>query len=146
KRTSWWQTLPGVLTAVAGVVTAVGGLIAVLVQSGIIGTKGERPSAELENEPAAASSTSAPAATSSAAPEESTPTTESATASNSMKPWQEAQAVIHLRDGTTTRIRASSLSNCISVSHEIELNGAQSIPFEKMRALEVLRADEHTIP
>lgn len=39
--TSWWQTLPGVLTGIAAVITAVGGVIAVIYQSGFFG--GEVP-------------------------------------------------------------------------------------------------------
>lgn len=35
--TSWWQTLPGVLTGIAAVITAVGGMIAVIYQSGFLG-------------------------------------------------------------------------------------------------------------
>lgn len=35
--TSWWQTLPGVLTGIAAVITAVGGMIAVIHQSGLFG-------------------------------------------------------------------------------------------------------------
>jgi hypothetical protein len=34
--TSWWQTLPGVLTGIAAVITAVGTILAVLYQSGFI--------------------------------------------------------------------------------------------------------------
>ena len=38
---SWWQTLPGVLTAIAGVITAVTGLIVGVYQSGLM--KSSRP-------------------------------------------------------------------------------------------------------
>lgn len=139
KQSSWWHTLPGVLTAVAAVVTAVGGLIAVLVQSGIIGARGEGPSAEAADQQPAATATVMPG------PQDSTAIA-SAPAPDPVKPWQDTQAVIHLRDGAMARVRASSLSHCISVSHEIEIDGAQSIPFERMRSLEVLRADEYTVP
>jgi hypothetical protein len=50
------------------------------------------------------------------------------------------------RDGVTTRLRADSLSNCISVDHEIALDSGQSIPFEGMAGFEVVRADEPTAP
>jgi len=40
---SWWQTLPGVLTAIAGIITAVTGLILGVYQSGLI--KQTRPEA-----------------------------------------------------------------------------------------------------
>lgn len=36
KAQSWWQTLPGILTATAGIITAIAGLIAVLYQVGFV--------------------------------------------------------------------------------------------------------------
>jgi len=39
---SWWQTLPGVLTAVATAATAIAGLIGVLNQTGLIGDGNEK--------------------------------------------------------------------------------------------------------
>jgi hypothetical protein len=41
---SWWQTVPGILTALAGIITAVGGLLVVLHQVGLLGNK-EKPAA-----------------------------------------------------------------------------------------------------
>ena len=49
---SWWQTLPGVLTATAGILTAVSGLLVVLHQIGVLGVRN-----------APATSTSQPAST-----------------------------------------------------------------------------------
>lgn len=37
ERDSWWQTVPGMITAAAGLVTAVAGLIVALQQAGVIG-------------------------------------------------------------------------------------------------------------
>jgi hypothetical protein len=34
---SWWQSAPGMITAIAGLVTAIGGLLTILLQAGIIG-------------------------------------------------------------------------------------------------------------
>lgn len=36
---SWWQTAPGILTAIAGIITAVAGLLVTLHQIGLLGTK-----------------------------------------------------------------------------------------------------------
>lgn len=33
--TSWWQTMPGILTGIAAVITALGGLVAIVYQSGV---------------------------------------------------------------------------------------------------------------
>jgi len=41
---SWWQTLPGLLTATAGILTAVSGLLVVLHQIGILGAR-DKPTA-----------------------------------------------------------------------------------------------------
>jgi hypothetical protein len=38
-QSSWWVTLPGIITAVAGLATAIGGVILVLSQAGLIGGK-----------------------------------------------------------------------------------------------------------
>jgi len=44
---TWWQTAPGIITAVTGLVTAVGGLLTILVQAGVIGpAKGPRTDAD----------------------------------------------------------------------------------------------------
>lgn len=39
---SFWSTVPGILTGIAAVVTAVGGLLAVLSQTGVLGSKGDQ--------------------------------------------------------------------------------------------------------
>lgn len=54
---SWWQTLPGMLTAVAGVITAVAGLVIALNQAGVLGGGGESASAGAEARPDAARQT-----------------------------------------------------------------------------------------
>jgi hypothetical protein len=36
-KTSWWSTLPGILTAAAAVITALSGLLAILAQNGVFG-------------------------------------------------------------------------------------------------------------
>lgn len=40
---SWWQTIPGLLTALAGILTAGAGLLAALHQAGILGTNEKTP-------------------------------------------------------------------------------------------------------
>jgi hypothetical protein len=69
KATSWWQTVPGILTAVAAVVTALTGLIAALVQGGLIGAKGVAAS----HTPATASAPAQAARTAQAAQPVETP-------------------------------------------------------------------------
>jgi hypothetical protein len=49
KSGGWWQTVPGVLTAVAGFISAMAALIIALHQVGIVG--GEEPASTLESKP-----------------------------------------------------------------------------------------------
>ena len=126
---SWWQTLPGVLTATAAILTAVTGLLAILFQYGIIGGK-----------PNAVPSPAAPVHS----PGTKTPEAASVPATPApagIKPWSTSDVVITTRDGVTTTLRAETLSNCISPSHELTTGSGQDIPFEKMKSVEVLRAD-----
>lgn len=130
KSSSWWQTVPGVLTALAALITALSGLVALLFQYGVLGSK---------NEPSPPPAASSPVSTQPAAV---------ANASLPMpaggKAWADAEAVVLSREGTTTRLRANTLSNCISVDHELTLENGQAIPFEAMSGFEVLRSDVHT--
>lgn len=40
---TWWQTVPGMITAATGLVTAIGGLVTILLQAGIIGPDKTQP-------------------------------------------------------------------------------------------------------
>lgn len=134
--TSWWQTLPGVLTAVAGLITAVAGLLAVLLQTGVLHRRGDPPpalpgdSVQLVPSPRGSSGLSTIVAISPAA----------------LRSWEDADAVLTGVDGTTTVLRAPSFRYCISVGQSLTLNGSQEISFERMRSLEVLRADPAGTP
>ncbi len=46
-KSSWWQTLPGVLTAAAATATAIAGLLGVLHQAGLFGGGSERKNVSL---------------------------------------------------------------------------------------------------
>lgn len=141
KPQSWWQTLPGLLTAFAGIITAVTGLFAALYQGGIIGHKDDAQRAKDESRPAAAAVSRAPDA---AKPPD--PATPGAPVQSQSKPWPEAQAVLSTRDGSSTTLRAETLSNCISVNPYLALASGQEIAFEQMRSFEVLQADPSGAP
>ncbi|HSH71475.1 MAG TPA: hypothetical protein VK974_00320 [Methylophilaceae bacterium] len=130
KSGSWWQTLPGILTGLAAFITAISGLIALLYQNGLLGNKAEQIPSQVTA-----------TATTSNATEQATPANISPP---SRKPWSEVEAVVLSQDGTETRVRADSFSNCISVNHELTLEAGQSIPFNRMSSFEVLHADDHT--
>jgi len=135
KSTNWWQTLPGLLAALTALLTAITGLVALLFQNGILGEKDDVPKHTQSNPQHYAS----PAPV----PERTFPVIGH---TEITKSWSDAVAVVINRDGTTTRLRATSLSNCISVAHDILLESGQSVPFEKMSGFEVLQADDHTSP
>jgi len=137
--TSWWQTLPGVLTALAGFITAVSGLIALLYQNGLLGHKGDASAA---TQASAGASVSNPSHT----PPKALPEATANPTPQAHKPWSEATAVVVGRDGRETRLRAESFSNCISVGHDLTLTSGQTILFERMASIEVQRADDHTSP
>ena len=59
---SWWHTLPGVLTGVAALVTALAGLVAVLMQAGWLGARGDAPKATAPPPASAPPAATAPAA------------------------------------------------------------------------------------
>ena len=139
KPTNWWQTLPGVLTALAGVIIAIAGLVALLFQFGILGSKG--------GDVRAAATRPAPPAV--AAP--ATPVAPPSAFATPIPPpgkrtWSEAEAVVLTRDGTTTRLRADSFSTCVSVVHNLTLDNGQSIPFERMAGFEVYHSESHASP
>jgi len=138
KPASWWQTLPGILTAIAAVITAVSGLVALLFQNGVLGGKTDPRGGDQTNAQVAARLTAAPPNTAASAAH--------AVAKPAARPWPDAEAVLVSRDGTITRVRANSFSNCISVDHQISLDSGQSIPFEQLSSIEVIHADDHTAP
>jgi hypothetical protein len=130
-RQSWWQTLPGILTATATLITAVGGLVAVLIQVGVIGGK-DRTADATHNKPAVVSDKPQSPGVSGDL---------KTTQGQALKPWAESEAVITRKDNVATTIRAETLSNCISVNHALTLGSGQEIPFEKMRSFEVVDSD-----
>ena len=131
KSASWWQTLPGILTGLAAFITAISGLIALLYQNGFLDNK------KKQTRPANVTT-----ATTSSSATEQTPAVSASTPSR--KPWSDMEAVILGQDGSTTKVRADSFSNCISVNHELTLEAGQSVPFNRMSSFEVLHADDHT--
>jgi hypothetical protein len=56
---SWWQTLPGILTATAGIITAVTGLLVVLYQAGFFERAGKDADASYTAAPVTESATNA---------------------------------------------------------------------------------------
>jgi serine/threonine-protein kinase len=148
QRQSWWQTLPGILTAFAGVLTAATGLYIAVVQNRGDSPRSAPPVVANANvtRPSAGGG-AAPSAPGAAADEKaSLPPPKSQGRGATPKAWAETDALLTMTDGSETTVRAESLANCISVSHSIALSTGQDIPFERMRALDVVRSDATGTP
>jgi hypothetical protein len=59
---SWWQTLPGILTATAGLLTAIAGLVVALSQVGLLAGGKPAPQSRIEPKPPPLEATGAPSA------------------------------------------------------------------------------------
>jgi hypothetical protein len=124
--TSFWQTLPGILTAIAAILTAVTGLVVALHESGLFASTRATPDTTTVQAASATHADSQPAAAGSV-------------------PWSRMKAVLTPTDGAPIELDAPTLSNCISVSHTIDLDNGASIAFESMRRLEILSANAPTV-
>jgi hypothetical protein len=60
KQQNWWQTLPGVMTALGAIITAFTGLLVALNQAGLIGVQSQTPSQSRGNKPAISAATEIP--------------------------------------------------------------------------------------
>jgi hypothetical protein len=66
KSSNWWQTMPGVLTAIAGMITAIAGLVAALHQTGLFSAPQAEPAPSIvtASPPDSPSQTASPSQTS----------------------------------------------------------------------------------
>ena len=132
KKTSFWTSLPGILTGVAAVITAIGGLFLGMYQYGVLGPK-HATTADNAQKP----SISEPAKL----PDRSSASMTESTA----KPANphEATVVITAQDGTVTTVFADSFKHRQSY-RELVLQNGQHIPFDNIKILEVTRLyDDH---
>ncbi len=111
------------LTAAAAILTAITGLLATLFQYGIIGRNDAKDIRTGDLSKIAS------------------PSTIPSDSPGNLAPWSKSSVVMTTRDGAVTTLRAETLSNCISVNHELTLESGQEIPFEKLKRFEVLRVD-----
>jgi hypothetical protein len=102
---SWWQTLPGILTAAGAIITAVTGLVIALNQAGLF---------KRQNEAEPDSSATAQAQ---ATRGRGTDPVEGSKAAQPLAPgekqWIDMKAVVTMKDGPTLELDAPTLSNCI---------------------------------
>lgn len=135
----WWQGMPGVITAIAGLLTATAGLLALLFQYGVLGGSGDEQTVGGVTTPSVSRTADQPTT----AP--STTQLQSPTAPVG-KPWSEVTATFTAKDGTVTKVRAETVRYCISTGTGLDLSSGQSVPFEKMTSVQVVRSDDQFAP
>jgi hypothetical protein len=136
--TSWWQTLPGILTAAGAVITAVTGLVIALNQAGLF----KRPK---EAAPDSGATTQAQAARGRA-----TDPVEGSKAALPVAPgekqWIDMKAVVTMKDGPALELDAPTLRNCISAVDGIQIVNGLGYPFSSMKSVDVLGANDPLAP
>ena len=121
---SFWQTAPGVITAVAALVTALGGVLAVVLQHDLIGGAGESGGQVAAGAPAAGDTGRAASGEATRDPAEAPPRI----------PWARATATLVRRDGTSATVKAPTVGlTCTSGTLVFE-NG-QQVSLELVRSI-----------
>jgi len=134
---SWWSTLPGILTAIAGLITAISGFVVVLYQNDILGSKKhDTDSTGVSAIKSSASNSPIDVKSESSSPNSSTPTAPI----SAVIPWSQAQVII-TTDSAKITAKADSLRNCISSLEELNLTSGQSVPFSKLKVIDVKSVD-----
>lgn len=125
---NFWQTVPGVVTAIAALITALGGLVGVLIQSGVISGGGHA------EQPAAAQSV----ATTSVAPSDqpSTDATAGAGEPAGLIPWDRASARFVRNDGTTAMVKAQTVSLACDTG-KVKLDNGQEVSLELVDSIRI---------
>ena len=122
---SFWQTAPGVITAVAALITALGGVLGILVQNDVIGWGSESPT-----------SGTAPVAgegvRDQASPAE---TTRDSTEGSPLIPWTQATATLVRKDGTSATVKAPTVGLACDTQNLAFKNG-QRVSLELVRGIE----------
>jgi len=124
---NFWQTAPGVITAIAALITAVGGVLGILVQNDVIGRDGDGTSTRDVSE-----------ATSTHRSDRAAPTKSPAhsTDESALIPWVEATATLVRRDGTSTDVKASTVGLACN-TEVVGFENGQDVSLELVRSIEI---------
>ena len=142
-RRGFWATLPGILTGLAAVITAVGGLVLGLYQYGVLGARHDASSVSSPGTPASEARPPSPGAQDRPAADGRRPHPPRVDAPRAdapgAAPKRAADTVqITAADGTVTTIYADGFQHR-QTGRELVLRSGQSIPFEKIKAIDVER-------
>jgi hypothetical protein len=122
---SFWSTVPGILTGVAAFITAVTGLWIAIGAHNKPDTEQPTPAA------VTAPTSSTPAATSAGSP---------SPAAAQVAPSAPSSVTVTARDGNVTKLEGKTFVHNSTDSAVIQLTSGQTIPFEKMKAIDFLTA------
>lgn len=123
---SFWQTAPGVITAMAALITAIGGVLGILVQNGVLGGAREQPSQSVAHTSVGTDTDGAPQG-------RTIPGTQPANGSG-LVPWDKATATLVRQDGTSATVRAPTVGLACATERLAFKNG-QRIGLERVRSI-----------
>jgi hypothetical protein len=126
---SWWTTLPGLITAIAGLATAIGGVILVLHQVGYLGATGSPAQASTGSPQVQEAQTAATPAVEGAATPVAAPS-----------PQVAKDAGITRKNGESIDVRADTLRD-IDEKDRVTFENGQSIALDRIVRLEVIEAN-----
>ena len=128
---TFWQTAPGMITAVAALITALGGLLGILVQTGVIGggnddsSSGTTPAVATENDGSGAGRDDQASADATTKP----------AADPTVVPWTSATATLTRNDGTTVDVKAPTVGLACN-TEVLQFENGQTVDLELVRTIE----------
>ena len=128
-KTSFWATIPGILTGIAALITAITGLLIGLNQNDM-GKKNVAPNQTDHQKPASLLTPGSVSATESLRPDNMAPD------HSAVEPMASIQAI----DGNITKITERSLK--FRMDNYIALENGQKVQFQKLKAIEVLGLED----
>jgi hypothetical protein len=143
-QTSWWRTIPGMLTAAAGLVTAITGLVIALDKIGIFADDAPAAvAAKTADVPNESAGTAPPASTPASTPGSGGPSTPAEEAQpqpqppadSGTPPARSATLVATMTDGTTMSFDTNSWSHSQGVD-KLNLDNGLSISLSTIRAID----------
>jgi|RhiMetdeSRZDD1v2_1073273.scaffolds.fasta_scaffold71957_3 hypothetical protein len=126
---SFWQTAPGVITAVAALITALGGVLGILIQNDVIGGGSDGPQSGttqgVVGTPGGGGSDQAAPGVTTAQP----------TSVSTLIPWTQATATLVRKDGTSATVNASSVRLACG-SENLGFENGQQISLQLVRSIQ----------
>lgn len=125
---SFWQTLPGIITAIAALITALGGLLGILIQNDVIalGQAGDSSGQTSTTSTSAGDGTSGGASEKASSP---------GTAGSGLVAWSQAAAALVRKDGSSALVKAATVGLACNPG-TLEFENGQRMSLELVRTIE----------